>query len=105
MFKLVHEVPGRLRLIGPKQGSEAVVHRLRALPGVNRVLIRPASRSLIVFYDGAAGSREAVLSALRLPATSRAPAQTASRLLDLVLEPVAERLAAVMAQALITAVL
>jgi len=62
---VAHDIPGRLRLRlpagAPAEGLQAAVS---AVPGVTRTAWSPRTRSFLVLYDPATGSRAAIADAI-----------------------------------------
>ena len=104
MFQLVHEVPGRVRLIGTAHDTDALVRQLEAIPGVSRVVSRSSSNSVIVFHDRRAMCRDAVLACFGISASLPAPLHAMPPLLDRVIQSVTQQLLEQLTRVLITAV-
>ena len=83
--RVVHAIPGRLRLrfdtAGPESAADALA-AARETPGVQSIEAKPASRSAVVQYDPSETTESAVLAALtragiEIAATSAEPTRTA----------------------------
>ncbi|PZA11885.1 heavy metal translocating P-type ATPase [Rhodopseudomonas palustris] len=76
MIRISHETHGRLRLRLPAIAVDAngsgIVARLEAVDGVRDVRLNAACASIVVAYDGAAATRQAVLAAVRHPVAADA---------------------------------
>jgi copper chaperone CopZ len=87
MITLVHDVPGRLRLVAPhvrhdRRAAAALRRRVRAMGGVASATVNPLTGSVIVHYDGAGCTRDRILHSLGVatpgPAMRSAPAAAAA---------------------------
>jgi copper chaperone CopZ len=62
---VAHDIPGRLRVRLPAGATTEGLHAaIATTPGVQSVTWSPRTRSVLVLYDPAQGSRDAILDAL-----------------------------------------
>jgi len=69
MIVLVHDVPGRLRLVAPHlkrkhRAAAALRRQVRSVEGVTCVSVSPITGSVIVHHDGSAVTRARILASL-----------------------------------------
>jgi hypothetical protein len=109
MFKVVHEVPGRLRLRSARLRqnpalAESLLAQLRAAPGVIAAEASLRTGSLLIRHDGAAGRADALRARLAATPYAAPPSDAdsaAERLAAILLERLAERMLGAVAVALI----
>jgi hypothetical protein len=100
MLVLVHETPGRMRLLsaaakGYPARAAMLAAQAHSLPGVVGASANPLTGSLIIRYDGGSHRRGELLRALgaRIPAPSERSAERARAWFDPIIDLLAERLA------------
>jgi hypothetical protein len=108
MLSIVHEIPGRLRLRGPRlkgrpDDSVALADAARNLPGVSEVCANPLTGSLVVCYDPAAGNRDEIVRAVG--GTLQQAVQPTPVVMGSIMEAIIERLLSHAARALVAAVI
>jgi hypothetical protein len=110
MLLLAHEVAGRLRFVSPDLRSDhqkagQLLRLVRAVRGVTDVWIRNRTGSLIVLYDGALGTRVAVLESLPVAVPLNAAQIQNCRLLDKLAETATQKLLTFVARRVIATLL